>query len=313
MTGDSVKQYKQSAIDANTNKGWPLTYGTDNKTGWQVQQTGYNALFPTVDYTKTAQWNQKLTSDPILNYGSTSTDLGGVSDTLNVLTTVMGGVTAITGLLGLGSSIAALCKKDSGDGSDNDFSKKENKEIKKHTNDTKKTEAALSRNIETAESVNENTKPETVQKIVSNLISSVGTATTQKNDAILEKETATNTKATLEDEKTEIKAQIGGYQSEIATLTAKINDLEKTDTSNMTTAQKKEHKANLSQAKDDLKKAEKNKEKAEEDLRKKEREINVQQTIIDQNTETITTLGNQIETANKLINKLNNKTGNPDK
>lgn len=209
MTGESVKQYKQSAIDANSNKGWQLTYGKDNQTGWQVQQTGYNALFPAVDYTKTAQWSQNLTTDPILNYSSTSTDLGGVSDTLNVLTTVMGLTTAATGLLGLGSSIAALCKKD-----------------KSNTSSAGASDSTLARLIESANNYDKKSDTGQMQSTANALTQQIRNVDTKLNTAKQNKTTAEKTLANLSTQKNDYETKLSNFDTAKSELESGIIDIE---------------------------------------------------------------------------------------
>lgn len=218
MAGDSLNAYKRDMIDANTNKGWPLTYGTDNQKGWQVQQTGNNALFPVTDYTKTAQWNQNITSDPILNFGSTSSDLGGVSTATNVLGWVMGGVSAATGLLGLGVGIASLCKKDD-------------------SNNAEKTEtsnSALANATNEAKNCDKKTNKSKVGEVHSKLMENITKAGKRKDakqglvtslEARIEK--LSGEKEKLETELDNLKTTRADLDNQISDIDVQIDNLEK--------------------------------------------------------------------------------------
>ena len=120
MSGDNVTNKKSNSlytyrdgIDANSNKGWQQY---NSSVSSQSQMAAYNTpLFNSASgYPSVNGWpNNWTSSDPILNFGSTSTDLNcGGSGFTNVLGYITGGLAAATGLLGLGAGIAGLCKKD---------------------------------------------------------------------------------------------------------------------------------------------------------------------------------------------------------
>lgn len=207
--GESLYKYKTGIIDANSNKGWPLTYGTDNPTGWQVQKTGNEALFPVTDYTKTAQWSQNLTSDPILSYGATSTDLGGINTTTNILGYIVGGVSAATGLLGLGMGVASLCKKDSSNSSPADAS-----------------DPTLARLVESANNYDKKSDKTAMASTASSLTQQIRNVDKKLNTAKQNKTTAEKTLANLSTQKNDWETKLSDFDTAKSGLESEIIDIE---------------------------------------------------------------------------------------
>lgn len=209
MAGESLNTYKEFIIDANTNKGWQQYNSSVSSAG---QMASYNTpLFNSASgFPNAAGWpNNYSSSDPILNFGSTSSDLGGVGTATNVLGWVMGGISATTGLLGLGAGIASLCKKD-----------------KSSNSPAEASDSTLARLVESANNYDKKSDKAAMQSTASSLTKQISNVDKKLNTAKQNKTTAEKTLANLSTQKNDWETKLSDFDTAKSGLESEITDIE---------------------------------------------------------------------------------------
>ena len=210
MTGESLRAYNKDRIDANTNKGWQQYNPSVSSAS---QMAAYNTpLFNSASgYPSVNGWpNNWTSSDPILNFGSTSTDLNcGGSGFTNVLGYISGGLAAATGLLGLGAGIAGLCKKD-----------------KSGNSSTEAADSTLAGLTESANNYDKKSDKVAMQNTASCLGTQIRNATAKLNTAKRNKTTAETTLTNLSTQKNNWETKLSTFDAEKGILQADIIDID---------------------------------------------------------------------------------------
>ena len=311
---NSLQQYKDGVICSGTNKGWPqINQSTDYTGSTNRQQTVNVGTVLNGQNTPKINWNSPTVPDRILYSNglwssSSSSSSSQSGNGLAVLGMVLGGLGALGGIaVPIFSMIGA--KKEAG-GQNAGFSRSERKEISQNTQNADNAMTALNSCISTAENVDENTSSETLADINTNLMTAITTAEAQKSDALRKAETAKNTLNTKNQDLIKEETKRNGLLNEQTNIESQIDNLEKTDTSNMTDEQKSQLKKQISELKKQLKEIEKKISDSDKIIKQLEADIDVQEKIIEQNTDTANTIEKRLQSARSAASNLNTKINN---
>lgn len=217
MSGENVTNKKSNSlytyrdgIDANSNKGWQQYNSSVSSAS---QMAAYNTpLFNSASgYPSVNGWpNNWTSSDPILNFGSTSTDLNcGGSGFTKVFGYISGGVAAATGLFGLGAGIAGLCKKDNSGNSSSEAA-----------------DSTLASLVESANNYDKNSDKGAMQDTASCLTRQIENVDKKLDTAKLNKSTAEKTLTNLSKQKNDWETQLSTFDADKGQIEAEILDIE---------------------------------------------------------------------------------------
>lgn len=275
---------------------------------YQIQYENIMTSSPKVD------WNSYNTKDPILNFGSTSTDISG-SGFIETVGKIASGISLFGGIAMTGLGIANAVKtmkaansNQSASGVDN-FSRKERKEINNNTTDSNDEMQALDSAITTAESLVDSDNIEEVKKGHENIMASITNAQKAQNEALRNKESAEKTRDGWSTKKTTEQNNYNKLLNQKTSINSKLEALKKTDTSNMSDAEKSALKEEIAQYEKDLKEIEKQLKKSKETIEEYDKQIAKYQQIVDNNTQVINSLSANIKSAQNLEKQLRVKTG----
>lgn len=291
-----------------TNSGQPANnFNRPNVTNFKPEsgrlyQTQYENIMTS---SPKVYWNSYNTKDPILNFGSTSTDIGGAGF-LETMGKIASGITLFGGMamtgLGIANAVQTIkaAKNNQQANGTNNFSRKENKFIDKNTVNGDNTMNALDSAITTAENLDESVSQETAINAGTNLNNALNEARNVVKNAKLERNEAEEHKRTLTNEKSNLEVQRDGLKNEKTSYENELAALEKKDPSELTESDK----IRINELKKLIKEQEKKIEDIEEQIAKKQSEINVENEIITRNTTTINNLEQNIAQGDKLAAKL---------
>ena len=312
MSGENVTNKKSNSlytyrdgIDANSNKGWQQY---NSSVSSQSQMTAYNTpLFNSASgYPSVSGWpNNWTSSDPILNFGSTSTDLNcGGNGFINTLGYITGGLAAATGLFGLGAGIASLCKKDKSE---------ETQTVEDVANDAMKCDNKTKKDdvLTKAENINIKLKEIQERKKANNKIIGECQAQIEKKTEELKKMKKEN--ANIDKEIETIKGNISkqesiieengkaiqGYEKEIAGYDKEISNLQKKLTKETDNTKQTEIRNKITQLQNKKTTAEKNKERAtkeRDEAIEKKAKLEKELAPLEKKKSDITKLENEIQT-----------------
>lgn len=309
MSGNSLQNYKDSVICSNTNKGWPLVNQSTDYTGNsnRIYSTNVGTILNGQN-TPTINWNSPTVPDRILATNglyssSTSSSTSSGMNGWAIFGLIMGGLGAL-GSIAL--PLISLFKSKNDNGQNAGFSKAENKEIARNTANSEDSMTALNSNINTANSVDENTSAETLADINKNLTAAINRAEAEKSKALRNKSEAEANKNTKTSELRSEQTVMDGLLNQKADISSKIDKLEKQDTSNMTDDQKAELKQKIADLKQQLKDIEDDIDESQRKIDDIQAEIAVQDEIINRNTQTANTIESRLKSARTAAAKVNN-------
>ncbi len=315
MSGNSLQQYRDGVICSNTNKGWPQVNQSTDNTGNPNRM--YSTNVGTIlngQNTPTINWNSPTVPDRILATNGLYSPVSSSSSSSGkngwaIAGMVLGGVGAL-GSIAL--PLISLFKSKNENAQNAGFSKSERKEISRNTQDSEDSMTALNSCISTASSVDENTSQDTLLNINNNLTNAINTAEAQKSAALRNAETAKATKNTKTQALQSEQSVMDGLLNQKASISAQIDNLEKQDTSNMTDEQKAELKQKISDLKKQLKDVEDNIDKSQKKIDDLQAAIDVQDEIINQNTQTASAIEARLKSARTAAAKVDNMINNKD-
>ncbi len=258
---------------------------------YQVQYENIMTSSPKVD------WNSYNTKDPILNFGSTSTNIGG-SGFIETVGKIASGISLFGGIAmtGLGianavQTIRAANSNQSANGVDN-FSRKEVKEINKGSVDASGEMNSLDYAITNAENLGDTDNVDDINSATKLLNAAKEEASLKKADALGAINNANKKIETTQKAKREATSALGKLAE---TKASYMKELSSTDP-----APTPERKAELEKL---IKQAEKDIQSQKDLIAEYDRQIEVQNTIINQNNETIKQLNENSAKADKLVSK----------
>ncbi len=311
---NSFSKYKDSVICSNTNKGWPLVNQSIDNTGNpnRIYSTNVGTILNGQNAQK-MDWNipdYQKKKDRILTtngiYGSYSSSSSS-SDSGNGWAIAGWVVSGISTLFGLALPLASFFTSKKDNANNAGFSKAERKEISQNTTNSNDSMTALNSCINTANGVDENTSSETLTNINNNLINAIETAEAQKSEALRNAETAKATKNTKIQALRSEQAIKDGLLNEKANLINKIGDLKKQlDNPEISDAQKDAIKKQIDVLDKQLKETEDKIKESQNKIDDIQAEIDVQDEIINRNTQTANTFEARIKAARQAAAKVNN-------
>lgn len=258
---------------------------------YQVQYENIMTSSPKVN------WNSYNTKDPILNFGSTSTNIGG-SGFIETMGKIASGISLFGGIAmtGLGianavQTIKAANSNQSANGVDN-FSRKEVKEINKGSVDASGEMNSLDYAITNAENLGDTDNVDDINSATKLLNAAKEEASLKKADALGAINNANKKIETTQKAKREATSALGKLAE---TKASYMKELSSTDP-----APTPERKAELEKL---IKQAEKDIQSQKDLIAEYDRQIEVQNTIINQNNETIKQLNENSAKADKLVSK----------
>ena len=258
---------------------------------YQVQYENIMTSSPKVN------WNSYNTKDPILNFGSTSTNIGG-SGFIETMGKIASGISLFGGIAmtGLGianavQTIRAANSNQSANGVDN-FSRKEVKEINKGSVDASGEMNSLDYAITNAENLGDTDNVDDINSATKLLNAAKEEASLKKADALGAINNANKKIETTQKAKREATSALGKLAE---TKASYMKELSSTDP-----APTPERKAELEKL---IKQAEKDIQSQKDLIAEYDRQIEVQNTIINQNNETIKQLNENSAKADKLVSK----------
>lgn len=266
---------------------------------YQIQYENIMTSSPKVN------WNSYNTKDPILNFGSTSTNIGG-SGFIETMGKIASGISLFGGIamtgLGIANAVKTMKAANSNQSASgaNNFSRKENKLIDKNTVNSDSAMNALDSAITTAENLDESVSQETAINAGTNLNNALNEARSVVKNAKLERQEAVEHKKTLTNEKSDLEVKRDGLKNEKTSYENELAALEKKDPSELTESDK----SRINELKKLIKEQEKKIEDLEEEIEKKQSKINIENEIITRNTTTINNLEQNIAQGDKLAAKL---------
>lgn len=258
---------------------------------YQIQYENIMTSSPKVN------WNSYNTKDPILNFGSTSTNIGG-SGFIETMGKIASGISLFGGIAmtGLGianavQTIKAANSNQSANGVDN-FSRKEVKEINKGSVDASGEMNSLDYAITNAENLGDTDNVDDINSATKLLNAAKEEASLKKADALGAINNANKKIETTQKAKREATSALGKLAE---TKASYMKELSSTDP-----APTPERKAELEKL---IKQAEKDIQSQKDLIAEYDRQIEVQNTIINQNNETIKQLNENSAKADKLVSK----------
>lgn len=313
MSGNSnsLNQYRDGVICAGTNKGWPLVNQSTDNTGNpnRIYSTNVGTILNGQN-TPTINWNSPTVPDRILTTNGiyspvsvSSSDSG--KNGLAIFGMVLGGLGAL-GSIAL-PLISLFASKNSNNAQNAGFSRAERKEISRGTTNSEDSMTALNSCVSTANGVDENTSSETLTNINNNLINAIETAEAQKSEALRNAETAKATKNTKIQALRSEQAIKDGLLNEKANLKNKIGDLKKQlDNPEISDAQKDAIKKQIDVLDKQLKETEDKIKESQNKIDDIQAEIDVQDEIINRNTQTANTFEARIKAARQAAKNVDN-------
>lgn len=258
---------------------------------YQIQYENIMTSSPKVN------WNSYNTKDPILNFGSTSTDIGG-SGFIETMGKIANGISLFGGIAmtGLGianavQTIKAAKNNQQANGTDS-FSRKEVKEINKGSVDASGEMNSLDYAITYAENLGDTDNIDDINSATKLLNAAKEEASLKKADALGAIDNANKKIETTQKAKREATSALGKLAE---TKASYMKELSSTDP-----APTPERKAELEKL---IKQAEKDIQSQKDLIAEYDRQIEVQNTIINQNNETIKQLNENSAKADKLVSK----------
>ena len=310
MSGNSLQNYKDSVICSNTNKGWPLVNQSTDYTGNsnRIYSTNVGTILNGQN-TPTINWNSPTVPDRILATNglyslSTSSSTSSGMNGWAIFGLIMGGLGAL-GSIAL--PLISLFKSKNDNGQNTGFSKAENKEIARNTANSEDSMTALNSNINTANSVDENTSAETLADINKNLTSAISRAEDEKNEALRGIREAQANKNTKTSELRSEQTIMDGLLNEKAKITNDIDKLKKQlDNPEISDEQKDAIKKQIDALEKQLKDKEDEIDKSQRKIDDIQAEIAVQDEIINRNTQTANTIEARLKSARTAAAKVDN-------
>lgn len=309
MSGENVTNKKSNSlytyrdsIDANSNKGWQQYNPSVSSAS---QMAAYNTpLFNRASgYPGVTNWpNNWVSSDPILNFGSTSSDLScGGNGFINTLGYITGGISALTSLVGLGTGIASLFKKDNGGSSS-----------------TEAADSTLAGLTETANNYDKKSNQKAMMDTSTSLQKQRDNANTRLATAYRNRSTAEATLTSLSGQKNYWAKQLETFDAGKGELIDQITDFQnKIDELNPGEnygAQKTELEGEIAkiQAQIDENYSEAKRKEITDQITSIEEQEQEWQLLIDEANKDIAQLPGEISEADKAIKRLNKLIGNDD-
>ena len=306
---NSLMDYRNE-ISAATNKGWPLIPQNQDFTGHPNKQ--YTINVGTVlngQNTPQINWNSPLVPDSILS----SNGLIGTTTSSSSTDSGMNGWT-IAGLaisaLGVAGSIAApiislIKSKKDGNTQGSEFSKAERKEIAQNTPEHEDYVSNLNSCIQTAEGIDKNTDDTTAGAALQNLTHAISAAQGIKDEAVRKIETANTTITNAKKELLTAETERDRLSNSITEKGKKLNDLKKQlNDDNLSDEDKNTIKTQIEALEKEIKKLERQKETYEENIANLNAKIEVQQQIVDNNTQIRDTIETRITAGRGAVAKI---------